>query len=125
MTDRAAIDTIKGYFYQFDYSILQILQLTKDADTVTVEGIEDIDISTATEDTAIQCKYYARSEYNHSVIAKPIRLMLNHFAEYKKGNASKITYRLRGHYKSGHNKLILPIDIQFLKTHFLTYTRTV
>jgi hypothetical protein len=125
MTDRVAIDIIKGYFYQFDYSIVQILSLTNDTDTITIEGIEDIDISTATEETAIQCKYYAKTEYNHSVIAEPIRLMLNHFAEYKKGNATKITYRLRGYYKSGHHKLIVPVDLQFLKTHFLTYSRTI
>lgn len=125
MADRAAIDTIKGYFYQFDQSISQLLTLTNDTDTITVEGIEDIDISTATEETAIQCKYYSKTEYNHSVIAEPIRLMLNHFAEYKNGNAPRIVYHLKGHYKSGHNKLITPIDLAFLKTHFLTYTRTV
>ena len=125
MADRTAIDTIKGYFYQFDQSVWQLLNLTNDNDTITVEGIEDIDISTATEETAIQCKYYAKSEYNHSVISEPIRLMLNHFAEYKKGNAPKINYHLKGHYKSGHHKLTLPIDLNFLKTHFLTYSRTI
>lgn len=125
MSDRTAIDTIIGYFYQFDLSISQLLSLANDNDTITVEGIEDIDISTATNETAIQCKYYAKTEYNHSVIAEPIRLMLNHFAEYKKGTAPKIIYHLKGHYKSGHHKLITPIDLRFLKTHFLTYYRTV
>ena len=125
MTDRTAIDTIKGYFYQFDQSINQLLMLVNDSDKLTVEGIEDIDILTATDETAIQCKYYAKTEYNHSVIAEPIRLMLNHFADYKKGNSPKIRYHLKGHYKSGHHKLAMPIDVLFLKTHFLTYTRTI
>ena len=98
MTDRAAVDTIRGYLYQFDHSILQLLNLANNSDTITVEGIEDIDISSATEETAIQCKYYSKSEYNHSVIAEPIRLMLTHFSEYKKGNVQKIKYILRGHY---------------------------
>jgi len=123
MADRTAIDTIRGYFYQFDHSIIQLLKLEKNADSITVEGIEDIDISTATDETAIQCKYYSKTEYNHSGIAEPIRLMLNHFAEYKKGNAQKIKYTLRGHYKSGHHKLLLPINITTLKANFLTYTK--
>lgn len=45
MGDRSAIDTIKGYFYQFDYTILSLLKLSQDTDAITIEGIEDIDIS--------------------------------------------------------------------------------
>ena len=124
MADRTAIDTIRGYFYQFDYSIVSLLKLSKDTDSILVEGVEDIDIKTAAETTAIQCKYYEKTEYNHSVIAEPIRLMLNHFKEVKLGNQVSINYKLRGHYKSGHSKLTLPLNIQSLKDHFLTYTRT-
>ncbi len=124
MADRTAIDTIRGYFYQFDYSIFSLLNLSNDSESILVEGIEDIDIKTATETTAIQCKYYEKTEYNHSVIAEPIRLMLNHFKEVKLGNQVSIKYKLRGYYKSGHSKLSLPLNIQNLKDHFLTYTRT-
>ena len=123
MADRTAIDTIRGYFYQFDYSIEQILQLSNDTDSVIIEGIEDIDIKTVTDETAIQCKYYSKTEYNHSVIAEPIRLILNHFAEVKKGTKSKINYRLRGHYKSGQSKLTLPLNLVTLKDYFLTYKK--
>jgi len=121
MSNRSATDTIKGYFYQFDYSIDKLLNLKNDLDEIVVEGIEDIDINSLTESTAIQCKYYAKTEYNHSVIAKPIRLMLNHFKKVKEGTASKINYHIYGHYKSGQDKLSLPIDITFLKEKFLTY----
>jgi hypothetical protein len=124
MADRTAIDTIRGYFYQFDYSIISLLNLSNETDSILVEGVEDIDITTATETTAIQCKYYEKTEYNHSVIAEPIRLMLNHFKEVKLGNQATIKYKLRGHYKSGHSKLSLPLSIQNLKDNFLTYTRT-
>jgi hypothetical protein len=124
MADRTAIDTIRGYFYQFDYSIISLLNLSNETDSILVEGVEDIDITTATETTAIQCKYYEKTEYNHSVIAEPIRLMLNHFKEVKLGNQATIKYKLRGHYKSGHSKLSLPLSIQSLKDNFLTYTRT-
>lgn len=123
MTDRTAIDTIKGYFYQFDYAIVKLLELEQDTDTILVEGIEDVDINTATEATAVQCKYYAKTEYNHSVIAKPIRLMLNHYNEVKKGTKQKIDYKLYGYFESGQNKLTSPIDSTFLKEKFLTYTK--
>ncbi|WP_296148958.1 DUF4297 family anti-phage-associated protein [uncultured Flavobacterium sp.] len=123
MVDRTAIDTIKGYFYQFDLSILELLKLKNDSDSITVEGIEDIDIKTATDATAIQCKYYAKSDYNHSKIAKPIRLMLNHFSEAKKLGRTTINYTLYGFFKVGSDKLIAHIDIDFLKNHFLTYKR--
>lgn len=124
MTNRAAIDTIKGYFYQFDCTILKLLELKKDTDTIVIEGIEDIDISTSTEETAIQCKYHAKKEYNHSVIAKPIRLMLDHYKEVIDGTKKRINYRLYGYFESGQTKLTLPIDSTFLKDNFLTYTES-
>ena len=121
MSNRSATDTIKGYFYQFDYSIERLLNLRNDGDEITVEGIEDIDIETSNETTAIQCKYYSKTEYNHSVIAKPIRLMLNHFKNVKDGLNSQIEYHLYGHYNSGQSKLLLPVNVVFLKDKFLTY----
>ena len=124
MAERTAIDTIRGYFYQFDYSIFSLLKLSNGTESILVEGVEDIDITTASETTAIQCKYYEKTEYNHSVIAEPIRLMLNHFKEVKLGNKAEIKYKLRGYYKSGHSKLSLPLSIQNLKDNYLTYTRT-
>ncbi|WP_061809644.1 DUF4297 family anti-phage-associated protein [Rossellomorea vietnamensis] len=119
MSKRDATDTITGYFYQFDYSILQLLRLDDLDGTVTLEGIEDVDTKTIEEEKAIQCKYYAKTEYNHSVIAKPIRMMLTHYSQYK----TNVEYFLYGHFKNGHHKLELPIDIEFLKRHFLTYSK--
>ncbi|UOR10636.1 DUF4297 family anti-phage-associated protein [Halobacillus amylolyticus] len=123
MSTREATDTIRGYFYQFDYSIAQLLGLSNVDDSITIEGIEDVDIKTVEKDVAIQCKYYAKTEYNHSVIAKPIRLMLTHFKDVKSGKRPSLDYHLYGHYKSGQHKLTLPIDIDFLKDNFLTYTK--
>ncbi|MDX4972131.1 DUF4297 family anti-phage-associated protein [Myroides odoratimimus] len=122
MASRSAESTIKGYFYQFDNSILEILKLANETDSITIEGIEDIDINSVDGYTAIQCKYYEGTEYNHSVIAEPLRLMLNHFSDYKKGIKPKVKYILRGHYKSGQHKLNLPIDLSLFKEKFLTYT---
>lgn len=123
MTDRSATDTIKGYFYQFDLAILKILQLEEETDEITVEGIEDIDIKNATEEVAIQCKYHSKTEYNHSGIGKPIRLMLNHFKEVLNGKQNKIKYLYFGHFKSGHEKFPSLLTLDFLKSNLLTYKK--
>jgi hypothetical protein len=122
MTDRSAVDTIKGYFYQFDMSILSLLRLENDSDSISIECIEDIDLQTATDETAVQCKYYAKTEYNHSVIKTAVQHMLTHYREVKDGLKRKMLYVIRGHYASGQDKLSADIDIDFLKNHFLTYT---
>jgi len=120
MSIREAIDTITGYFYQFDKTILELLQQDSSDALVCIEGIEDIDIVTADETSAIQCKYYAKTEYNHSVIKKPITLMLRHFAENRR---SDVKYHLYGHYESGHEKL-RTLSCASLKSNFLTYSKT-
>lgn len=123
MSDRSAIHTIKGYFYQFDYTILQILNQENVRNKLTVEAIEDLDIETVDETTAIQCKYYEKTEYNHSVIAKPIQLMLNDFIERKRSSSQEVRYKIYGYYKSGQEKLIQPVNVEFLKSTFLTYQK--
>ncbi len=122
MTDHNAVDTIRGYFYQFDYSILQVLQLTDLNNAIDVECIEDVDIRTATEVTAVQCKYYSGTEYNHSVIKRAIMYMLSHFKVIKDKGNPVVRYSLRGHFSSGQHKLTLPMDVGFLKQNFLTYS---
>lgn len=92
-------------------------------DDVHIECIEDIDVHTASESTAIQCKYYEHSEYNHSVIKDAVQYMLTHFSEVKAGKKLRVNYRIYGHYKSGHDKLPDLINVEFLKAHFLTYTK--
>lgn len=123
MTDRSAVDTIRGYFYQFDLSILSVLQLESLDDSIEIECIEDIDIRTANDVTATQCKYYAKTEYNHSVIKDAIKHMLSHFKESLTGLKPKVSYSIRGHYASGQEKLDTSVDVEFLKKHFLTYTK--
>lgn len=117
--DRTAIDTIRGYYYQFDLYALKILESS--GEQIILEGIEDVDVKTATETTAIQCKYYEGTGYEHSVIAKPIRWMLKHFSEHK---TESFMYQLYGHYKGGQDKLVLPLTVDFVKDKFLTYTET-
>lgn len=122
MTNRSAVDTIRGYFYQFDLSILSILKLASLDDSIEIECVEDVDIRTATDTTATQCKYYAKTEYNHSVIKDAVKHMLSHFKESLVGTKPKVLYSIKGHYASGQEKLDGGIDVDFLKKHFLTYT---
>lgn len=122
MTDRSATATIKGYFYQFDQTIVQLLEATKYG-SVTVEGVEDIDLDDGDDSAFVQCKYYEGTEYNHSVVKEAVIHMLRHFHAAGCPAGQLFKYRLRGHYKDGQHKLILPLTDEFLKEHFLTYTK--
>lgn len=113
MTDRSAVDTIRGYFYQFDLSILSILRLKSPEDSVEIECTEDVDIRTATDVTATQCKYYAKTEYNHSVIKDAVKHMVSHFKATLTGKSIKVNYAIKGHYASGQEKLDGGVDVSF------------
>lgn len=119
MTNRSANATIKGYFYQFDHTVVQILSASSMTAQFTVEGIEDVDIATGGESFLIQCKYYEGTDYNHSVIKDAVIQMIRHF---KANSGQPFRYRIYGHYSGGQDKLPAGFDIDFLKKHFLTYT---
>lgn len=120
---RSAISTIKGYFYQFDKSILEILEQSNETDMVTIEGIEDIDIENSDERNFIQCKYYEKTDFDNSIIRKPIQLMFRHYLENRTDPKDKnFTYRLYGYYKKGHEKL-LELTTENLKTYFLDFSK--
>lgn len=122
MANQSANATIKGYFYQFDHSILQLLSAADKNASVLIEGIEDVDLTDSGDAVLIQCKYYEGTEYNHSVIKDAVIKMLRHFHAGTCAPTQTLKYRLYGHYKSGHAKLSHAIDINFLKTNFLTYS---
>jgi len=95
---RAADYTIKGFLYQFNKSLLEILNSHEDS-IITVEGIvEDIEIATPTTMTAIQCKYHEASEtFTPGGIFKPLLQMMDHFHANAGAN---IRYVLFAHYPS-------------------------
>ena len=119
--DRTAIDTITGYYYQFDYYILELLKCTDPKTAICIEAIEDVDITTADETTAVQCKYYAKTALQPSTLKKPIRLMLEHFA-HNPGTRGYLRYALYGCYKSGQDKFPEQITLDYLKKKLLIYT---
>lgn len=78
---RQANNTIKGYLYQFNKSIYEILNADDEA-SITLEGvIEDIDIQLSSSTTTIQCKYHEDKKYQISSVAAPILEMLCHYHE--------------------------------------------
>jgi hypothetical protein len=119
MKSRSAESTLLGFYYQFDKTIQTILEQSDENSVITVEGIEDIDIKTATEETAIQIKYQAETDGTDSVLRKPIMLMLEHF----KNNQSKnLTYHLYGHYKD-NSKVNTTFDFIRIQT-MMVYTES-
>lgn len=124
MTNRSANATIKGYFYQFDHTILQVLDAVSANSSVVIEGIEDVDIEDGAKVVFVQCKYYEGTEYNHSLIKDAVIQMLRHYHGAALFEHQQLRYRLYGHYKNGHAKLKQPFNLAFLKEHFLTYTES-
>ena len=95
---RAADYTIEGFLYQFNKTILEILN-SQDDSSINVEGIiEDVEIVTPSETTAIQCKYHGTSkDFNLSGIFEPLLQMMHHFHANPSAN---IRYILFAHYPS-------------------------
>lgn len=83
MTGRTADSTIKGFLYQFNKTLLEIIQ-AEDDETIIVEGlVEDIDVYHADGTLkAIQCKYHeSKDKYVDSIIYKPLLQMAEAFSK--------------------------------------------
>jgi len=92
----AADYTIKGFLYQFNKTLLELLKSSQDTE-VTVEGIiEDIDLVSPSTTTAIQCKYHEASDkFTLSTIYKPLLQMMQHF---QLNPTAEINYVLFAHF---------------------------
>ncbi|MFP2903506.1 hypothetical protein ACLESD_00210 [Pyxidicoccus sp. 3LFB2] len=97
-SQRSADYTIKGFLYQFNKTIEEILKSDLDEE-VTVEGIvEDIDIFGPNRRQAIQCKYHeAQAQFRPSLMYKPLLQMMDHF---HKNMEAGIQYRLYAFFPS-------------------------
>jgi len=112
MAKRSAEATIKGYYYQFDTTILKLIELANDSDSVIIEGIEDIDIISGSNTETIQCKYLSANKATNSLIREPISLMLTHFV----ANSTKlIKYNLYAHFENETPNTEKAIDLALLK----------
>ncbi len=120
---RIADATIKGFMYQFNLSLNEIL---KSADEVIkIEGIiEDIDKINKENITAIQCKYHEESEkFQWSMVYKPILQMLKTFAGLG-ADDSDISFILYAFFPSeqiGEKKVSKDQIIEILNTKNIDY----
>lgn len=114
---RVADSTIKGFIYQFNKTILEILDSPKA--TIHVEGIvEDVDKYEADNSiTAIQCKYHESSEkFILSLIYKPIILMIKTFLMRPHDNISFVLFIHIPSEEERDQKLTIEELDQILKT---------
>lgn len=93
---RSADYTIKGFLYQFNKTLLEVLK-AQDDDVITVEGIvEDIELQSYSSVEAIQCKYHETlSSFKPSTIYKPLLQMVQH---YHSGTSPNVSYILFAHF---------------------------
>ena len=121
--NRQAIDTIRGYLYQFDHTIFQILNHHDENSIFTIEGVEDIDIELLHDETVtIQCKYYEKTDFTPAVIKEATIWMIKDFYQRIQQQKELIQYKLFGHFKSGGNKIPKTISVEYLKKNLLTKT---
>lgn len=109
---READYTLKGFIYQFNKTLEQLLNDSVGS-KITVEGIvEDIDIFKDGKTKAIQCKYHeTKKKFNLSDITKPILQMLVHYSENKQSNIKYILYSFFPNEKQG-KKSLTKLDIE-------------
>lgn len=112
---RQADNTIKGYLYQFNKSLLEILRADDDS-KITVEGaIEDIDIEYANNHAkTIQCKYHEDEKYLISSVAVPITEMVCHFCE-STALSVDVDYILYAYYKDNVTEVDVDEYIAFIE----------
>ncbi|MGY4688658.1 hypothetical protein [Salibacterium sp. K-3] len=90
--NREADYTIKGFLYQFNVTLLNILD-SIEQEEVTIEGvIEDVDITNVDYVTAIQCKYHEAQNFTLSIISKPLLQMICHFIQNNHPSNNYILY---------------------------------
>lgn len=114
---RSADYTISGFLYQFNKTLVEILN-SQDDEEITIEGIvEDIEINTPFVTKAIQCKYHeSQNAFNLSTIYKPVLQMMSHYYDNSKRD---IQYILFAHFPSeisGTTKQLTKVDIETILT---------
>ncbi|MDP2309511.1 MAG: hypothetical protein Q8P18_26045 [Pseudomonadota bacterium] len=99
MADRAANATIKGYWYQFDKAILELLGAAATA-TVTLEGIEDVDVLENGETRTIQCKFHEGTTYSKSPLRAAVLPMFETYLDRSRAGLPSLRFQAYTHFKN-------------------------
>lgn len=94
---REATASIRGYFYQLDATLLEILSAGLD-DDIVIEGIEDFDRYTDEGVIYGQVKYYAEQNLTDSVLRDPLHKLFCHFHGLEEAQRAGRKYLLYGHF---------------------------
>lgn len=94
---REATASIRGYFYQLDAALLEILNADL-SDEVVIEGVEDFDRYTDGDVIYGQVKYYAAQNLTNSVLRDPLHKLFTHFNGLEEAQRASRKYRLYGHF---------------------------
>jgi hypothetical protein len=94
---REATASIRGYFYQLDAALLEILNAGLD-ENVVIEGIEDFDRYTDEGVVYSQVKYYAEQNLTDSVLREPLHKLFVHFHGLEEAKRADRKYLLYGHF---------------------------
>ncbi|MNC10338.1 hypothetical protein D3C75_579790 [compost metagenome] len=96
---REATASIRGYIYQLDATLLEILRSGID-DEVVIEGIEDFDTYSTDNIVYSQVKYYAGQNLTNSVLRDPLHKLFTHFINLSEAQRDNRKYIIYGHYAS-------------------------
>jgi len=94
---REATASIRGYFYQLDATLLELLNAADD-DEIVIEGIEDFDRYSEDQILYSQVKYYAGQDLTDSVLREPLHKLFTHFSGLTEEQRSNRKYRIYGHF---------------------------
>ncbi|MCL6334943.1 hypothetical protein EXT66_15625 [Pectobacterium carotovorum subsp. carotovorum] len=94
---REATASIRGYFYQLDASLLEILNAGLN-ESIVIEGIEDFDRYTDEGVIYGQVKYYAEQNLTDSVLRDPLHKLFVHFHGLEEAQRTGRKYLLYGHF---------------------------
>lgn len=95
---REATASIRGYLYQLDATLLEILTSVNMDDHVVIEGIEDFDRYTDGGVIYGQVKYYAEQNLTDSVLRAPLHKLFVHYHELEEAQRAGRKYLLYGHF---------------------------
>ncbi len=119
---RDATATIRGYIYQFDATILKILNADRNA-SVVIEGVEDFDVLNFDSSEYCQCKYYSSKKFTPKAIRDALLPMLKNHKQKKQTNQSQIKYQLYGYFKEAQPEK-RSLTLQELKESLLKRVQT-